>query len=80
MIEEGWFTEEDLYEPADFEDPAFRIWHANYRPENEAHDLLYDLFEDDISGPVATYIAEHALELGEHPSTPRYATAKLDGE
>lgn len=44
MIEEGWFADEDLYEPTEFEDPAFRIWHANYRPETEAHDLLYDLF------------------------------------
>ena len=42
MIDEGWFAEEDLYEPAEFEDLAFRIWHANYRPETEAHDLLYN--------------------------------------
>ena len=44
MIDEGWFAGEDLYEPSDFEDPAFRIWHANYKPETEAHDLLFDLF------------------------------------
>ena len=80
MIEEGWFAEADLYEPTEFEDPAFRIWHANYRPETEAHDLLYDLFRDHITGPFGARIADLGLELGEHPSTPRYATAKLDGD
>jgi hypothetical protein len=43
MIDEAWFAEEDLYEPTSFDDPAFMIWHANYRPETEAHDLLYNL-------------------------------------
>lgn len=80
MIEEGWFAEEDLYEPNEFEDPAFRIWHANYRPETEAHDLLYELFRDQISGPFGARITDLGLELAEHPSTPRYATAKLDGD
>ena len=80
MIDEGWFAEEDLYEPAEFEDPAFRIWHANYRPETEAHDLLYDLFRDQIAGPFVVHVPDLGLELGEHPSTPRYATAKLDGD
>ena len=78
MIDEGWFAEEDLYEPTDFEDPAFRIWHASYRPETEAHDLLYDLFQDQITGPFGARLSDLGLELGEHPSTPRYATAKLD--
>lgn len=80
MIEEGWFAEDDLYEPTEFEDPAYRIWHANYRPETEAHDLLYDLFRDQITGPFGARIPDVGLELGEHPSTPRYATAKLDGD
>lgn len=80
MIEEGWFADEDLYEPTEFEDPAFLIWHANYRPETEAHDLLYDLFRNQITGPFGARIADLGLELGEHPSTPRYATAKLDGD
>ena len=80
MIEEGWFAEEDLYEPTEFEDPAFRIWHSNYRPETEAHDLLHDLFRDQITGPFGACIPELGLELGEHPSTPRYATATLDGD
>ncbi len=80
MIEEGWFAEADLYEPTEFEDPAFCIWHANYKPETEAHDLLYNLFRDQITGPFGARIPNLGLELGEHPSTPRYATAKLDGE
>lgn len=79
MIDEGWFMDDDLYEPSDGEDAAFDIWRANYRPEVEAHDLLYDLFQDDITGPFGVRIAKYGLELGEHPSTPRYATAKLDG-
>lgn len=79
MIDEGWFNDDDLYEPSEVEDAAFHIWHANYRPETEAHDLLHNLFQDDITGPIGTRIAKYGLELGEHPSTPRYATAKLDG-
>lgn len=80
MIEEGWFAQEDLYEPTDPYDPAFLVWHANYRPETEAHDLLYDHFSDRIDGPIGAYNSELGLELAEHPSTPRYATAKLDSE
>jgi hypothetical protein len=80
MIDKGWFSGVDLYEPTDFEDPAFRIWHANYRPETEAHVLLYDLFQDQIAGPFGVRVPNLGLELGEHPSTPRYATAKLDGD
>lgn len=79
MIDEGWFIDDDLYEPSDVKDTAFYIWQANYRPETEAHDLLYDLFENDITGPFGIRIAKYGLELGEHPCTPRYATAKLDG-
>ncbi|PVZ48382.1 hypothetical protein [Thalassobacter stenotrophicus] len=80
MVEAGWFAEEDLYEPTDFEDPTFLIWHANYRPETEAHDLLCDLFRDHVTGPFGAGLPDLRLELGEHPSTPRYATATLDGD
>ena len=80
MIDEGWFSGEDLYEPTDFEDPAFFIWHANYSPRTEAHDLLYDLFRDWITGPFGARIPDLGLELAEHPATPRYATAKLDND
>ncbi|MCV2880098.1 hypothetical protein OE699_14705 [Sedimentimonas flavescens] len=80
MIDEGWFPEEQLYEPTELEDPAYDTWLANYRPETEAHDLLHHLFKDKIIGPFGTRIRDLGLELGEHPSTPRYATAKLDGD
>ncbi|MEW9921829.1 hypothetical protein AB2B41_19655 [Marimonas sp. MJW-29] len=80
MIDEGWFAEDELFEPTCIEDPAFQTWHANYRPETEAHDFLYDLFRDEIAGPFGARIPDLGLELGEHPTTPRYATAKLDGE
>lgn len=80
MIEAGWFIEEDLHQPTDIDDPAYRIWHANYKPEVEAHDLLYDLFQDRITGPFGAYIPELGLELAEHPSTPRLALAKLGHE
>jgi len=78
MIEEGWFAEEDLYKPTDPADPACCVWYANYRPENEAHDLLFSLFQDRITGPFGAYIPELGLTLAEHPCTPRLATAKVD--
>lgn len=65
MIEEGWFAEGDLYEPTDPDDPAFAVWQANYRPETEAHDLLYEIFRDRITGPFGTNIPE--LGLGSRP-------------
>ena len=80
MIEEGWFGDEDLYQPMDLDDPAYQVWHANYKPEVEAHDLLYDLFQDRITGPFGASIPELGLELAEHPSTPRLALAKLNHE
>lgn len=80
MIDEGWFTGEDLYEPCGFDDPAFCVWCANYRPETEAHDLLHDLFHDQVAGPFGARIPHLGLELAQHPTTPRYATAKLDGD
>ncbi|MDG2259599.1 MAG: hypothetical protein P8L68_14020 [Paracoccaceae bacterium] len=80
MIEEGWFSGEDLFELAVEKDHAFYTWHANYRPETEAHDLIYDLFRDQIDNPFGLRLPSLGLELAEHPSTPRYATAKLDGE
>jgi hypothetical protein len=80
MIEEGWFSGEELYQPEDPYDPTLMIWQANYRPETEAHDLLYDLFRDLVTSPFGVRIPELGLELAEHPSTPRYATAKLDGD
>lgn len=80
MIEEGWFSGEDLYQPVDSSDPALWIWKANYRPATEAHDLIYDLLGDQMVDPISGRIRELGLELGEHPCTPRYATAELVGE
>lgn len=80
MIEEGRFSGEDLYRPSDFDDPAFQVWQANYKPETEAHDLLYNLLGDKMANPFSGRIPELGLEFGEHPSTPRYATAKLEDE
>ena len=54
MIEEGWFSGEDLYQPAGLDDPAFRIWQANYRPETEAYDLLYDLQDKIVDAPLSS--------------------------
>lgn len=80
MIEEVWFSEEDLYHPTDIDDPAYRTWHANYKPEAEAHDLLCDLLQDRITGVFRGRIPELGLKLSEHPSTRRLALAKLDHE
>lgn len=78
MIEEAWFSGDELYVPYDFEDEQYRIWMANYRPECEAHDILFDLFKDRLEGFMGSFkIAELGLEFGEHPATPRYATVKL---
>ncbi len=77
MIEEGWFSEEELYRPAEFEDPAFRVWHATYKPEVEAHDLLLDLFSDRIKGSFCSTVPELGLTFAEHPCTPRLATVTL---
>ena len=80
LIDEGWFAEDDLYDLTDPSDPALAIWQVNYRPEVEAHDLLYDLFHNRAFSPFGFYIPELGLELAEHPSSPRFATAKLDHE
>ena len=80
MIDAGWFAGDDLFMPVPLGDPAYLIWCARHRPENEAHDLLSDLFLDRAFGPFGVYIPEFGLTLAEHPNTPRYATARLDSE
>lgn len=80
MIEAGWFGEDDLYMPDDFDDPQYRIWYANYRPECEAHDLLYDLFRDSLEGFFFRSLPSLGLDFAEHPCSPRLATVKLDHE
>lgn len=80
MIDAGWFGGEDLFTPVPLGDPAYLTWCAWHRPENEAHDLLLDIFSDTAFGPFGVYIPECGLTLAEHPCTPRYATARLDNQ
>ena len=80
MIDAGWFGGEDLFTPVPLGDSAYLTWCALHRPENEAHDLLLEVFHDRTFGPLGAYIPECGLTLAEHPSTPRYATARLDHE
>ncbi|WP_050929997.1 hypothetical protein [Aestuariivita boseongensis] len=80
MIEEGWFSGDDVYEPTDPDDPALFIWQTHYRPEIEAYDLLREVFRDRVQFPFGAYIPELGFELAEHPFTPRHATAKLNDE
>lgn len=80
MIDAGWFGGEDLFTPVPLGEPAYLTWCALHRPENEAHDLLLGVFRDRSFGPFGFYIPECGLTLAEHPSTPRYATARLDSE
>lgn len=76
MIDEGWFAGDDLYTPEDPSSMEYWIWQANHHPECEAHDLLCDLFRAGLSVPWGS-VPELGLALGEHPCTPRFATATL---
>lgn len=76
MIDEGWFREEDLFEPLDPYSQEYLIWHANYRPEVEAHDLLIDIFGKGLL-PGGGVVDDLGLAFAEHPCTPRYATVVL---
>jgi hypothetical protein len=77
MIDAGWFCGNDLYEPTEFDDAQYQIWHANYSPKCEAHDLLFDLFSDLVEGIMFYSIPDLGLEFATHPCTPRLATVKL---
>lgn len=76
MIDAGWFEGDDLFVPSDRASWEFAIWQANYHPECEAHDLLVDLFGSGLSVDRRPLIPA-GLSLGEHPSSPRFATATL---
>ena len=78
MIEAGWFGADNQFLPQPVRDPEYDIWQAYYRPEVEAHDLLEDIFFDGKAPWWGAYIQEYGLTLAEHPSTPRYATAKIN--
>ena len=78
MIDAGWFGGDDVFTPVPQGDPAYQVWCSWYRPEVEAHDLLMEAFSDRNFGPFGIYIADCGLTLAEHPSTPRYATARVE--
>lgn len=76
MIDAGWFDDEHLYMPTEFEDPAYQDWHAFHDPRVEAHDLLIGLFEDRDVWFGGT-IPELGLGFIRHPVSPRFVTAHL---
>ena len=90
MIDDGWFGPEELWFPflneeeSDEEYPELTQelfdWYVYHQPACEAHDILAGLFGVSyhfITGPGK--VPELGLTLSEHPSSPRYATAKLEG-
>lgn len=78
MIGAGWFEGEDLFTPRPNGDPAYATWCATYRPEVEAYDLLMDIFSERVFSSLGLIVPEFGLRLGEHPSSPRYATATIE--
>lgn len=78
MIEAGWFEGDDLHMPALMADDTYLVWRAFYSPMSEACGLLADAFADKY-GPMPSIISSppNGLILGVHPSTPRYATARV---
>ena len=76
MIDEGWFEGEDLYELTDLASWDFAVWKANYHPECEAHDLLYDFFSSGLL-PGGGIVEDVGLAFAEHPCTPRFATVTV---
>lgn len=79
MIDAGWFSGADLHQPVPLADPAYDLWQACYHPVTEAHDLLTDLFATKYfrNVPMGGWTLPNGLALAEHPSTPRYATARV---
>lgn len=77
MIAEGWFGGEDLHQPVPLGDWTYTIWKSFYHPVVEAHDLLRAAFGwrfgivPSIGGGL-----RNGLVFAEHPSTPRYTTAR----
>ena len=79
MIENGWFVGEDLFQPTNPYSEAWLIWHANYHPETEAHDLLVNMFGGGLL-PRGGRVDGMGIAFAEHPSSPRRATSTLDGD
>ncbi|MBF9060309.1 twin-arginine translocation signal domain-containing protein [Rhodobacterales bacterium HKCCSP123] len=76
MIDEGWFEGDDLYDLTDLGSWDYAVWQANYHPECEAHDLLYQFFGTELM-PGGGVNEEVGLAFSEHPCTPRLATVTL---
>jgi hypothetical protein len=78
MTDEGWFAGADLHQPIPVCDPTWETWRAFYHPVVEAHDLLSDALGYGLwSRPWLAPPLRNGLQLAEHPSTPRYATARV---
>jgi hypothetical protein len=77
MIDADWFGGDDLFVPQPVRDPEFNIWQGYYHPMAEAHDLLEDVFFAGGAPWWGAYMPEYSLTLGEHPNTPRSATARV---
>ncbi|NKX43996.1 twin-arginine translocation signal domain-containing protein [Roseicyclus persicicus] len=76
MIDEGWFSGDDLFLPTDPDCSEFAVWQANYHHDCEAHDILADLLGVHLS-PWGGRLDRVGLSFAEHPCTPRFATATL---
>lgn len=81
MIEAGWFTGDDLHLPVPLGDDTYLVWKGYYHPVSEAHDLLRDLFATRYSFMMfGAWYVPNGMTLAEHPSTPRYATARVESD
>ncbi|MFC3088145.1 hypothetical protein [Tabrizicola soli] len=76
MIEAGWFSGDDLHLPVPLGDDTYLVWRSYYHPVTEAHDLLTDIFADKYGMMRWGTLLPNGIALGEHPCTPRYATAR----
>ncbi|GGE57447.1 twin-arginine translocation signal domain-containing protein [Actibacterium pelagium] len=79
MIDEGWFKGDELFELNDLGSWSYAVWKANYHPECEAHDLLFEFFRSGMF-PGGGINKEFDLAFSEHPCTPRFATVTLLNE
>lgn len=77
MIDSGWFSEDDLWYPFNEDCEELDIWNAFYHPVCEAHDIVCRILGISSIFIMKSSRSDLGLQVAEHPSTPRYATAKL---